>query len=96
MVSQMMATYNLIQAYISINLQSSNSHIIKYIIGLYSIWNLDFFRSVYPPFCLHPNMSALGVLSLDYLVAIYPMVAVISIYIIIQKFSYVPSISFDL
>ena len=92
-VSQMMATYNLIQAHISIKFHSANYHIIKIIIGLYSIWNLDFFRSIYPPFCLHPNMSALGVLSLDYLVAIYPMVAVVLTYIIVQKFSYVSCLS---
>ena len=34
-------------------------------------------------------MSALGVLSLAYLVTIYPMVAVFITYIIVQKFSYV-------
>ena len=30
------------------------------------IWNLDFFRLLYRPFCLHPNSSTLQVLSLDY------------------------------
>ena len=88
-ISQMMTTYNLIQAYIFINLQITNSHIANFVIGLYSIWNLDFFRSIYPPFCLNPNMSALGVLSLNYLVAIYPMIAVIFTYIIVQRCSYI-------
>ena len=92
-ISQIMATYNLIQAYILINFQNKNNYIIKLIIGLYSIWNLDFFRSIYPPFCLHPNMSALGVLSLDYLVAIHPIVGVILTYIIVQKFSYMSCLS---
>ena len=91
-LSQMIATYNLFQASILINLSNRNS-LITFIIGLYSIWNLDFFRSIYPPFCLHPNMSALGVLSLDYLVAIYPMVAVVLTYIIVQKFSYMYCLS---
>ena len=31
-----------------------------------SIWNLDFFRTVYSPFCLHPDATTLQVLSLDY------------------------------
>ena len=93
-ISQMMATYSLGQVYLATNIQNTTiSYIIKVIAGLYSIWNLDFFRSIYPPFCLHPNMSALGVLSLDYLVAIYPMVAVILTYIIVQKFSYVSYLS---
>ena len=84
-VSQMMATYNLVQAYLAVQ----SSYIVLVFTIFNSIWNLDFFRSLYSPFCLHPNMSALGVLSLDYLVAIYPMVAVFITYIIVQKFSYV-------
>ena len=93
-VSQMNAIYNLVQVIIELNFQNIRfNYTLKVITGLYSIWNLDFFRSIYPPFCLHPNMSALGVLSLDYLVAIYPMVAVVLTYIIVQKFSYVSSLS---
>ena len=93
-VSQMNATYNLVQAYIELNFKDIRiNYILNVIIGIYSIWNLDFFRSIYPPFCLHPNMSALGVLSLDYLVAIYPMVAVILTYSIVQKLSYVSCLS---
>ena len=89
-ISQMVATYNLVQVYLAVNPQTiTSSFVVKVIACLYSIWNLDFFRSVYPPFCLHPNMSALGVLSLDYLVAVYPLFAVISTYIIVKKFSYV-------
>ena len=93
-VSQMNATYNMVQVIIELNSHNIRfNYALKVIIGLYSIWNLDFFRSIYPPFCLHPNISALGVLSLDYLVAIYPMVAVVLTYIIVQKFSYVSCLS---
>ena len=42
-----------------------------------SIWNLDFFQLVYPPFCLHPNATTLQVLSLDYIIAAYPLVLII-------------------
>ena len=91
--SQMIASYNLIQGYILINFESKKNYVVKFIISFFTFWNLDFFRSIYPPFCLHPNMSALGVLSLDYLVAIYPMVAVVFTYVIVQKFSYVSCLS---
>ena len=40
------------------------------------IWNLDFFRMVYSPFCLNPHTSTLQVLALDYVVAIYPLVLI--------------------
>ena len=56
--------------------------IAKTVLGLYGIWNLDFFRTYYPPFCL--NVSTLQVLALDYLVAIYPLILVAVTYLLIQ------------
>ena len=51
------------------------------VITLHYIWNLDFIRVVEElSFCHHPNMSVLGILSLNYLVVIYPMVTVILSY----------------
>ena len=40
------------------------------------IWNLDFFRSVYSPFCLNPHTDTLHVMALDYLIAIYPLLLI--------------------
>ena len=48
---------------------------------VYGIWNLDFFHSVYPPFCLHPKLTTLRVLVLDYAVAVYPMLLILITYI---------------
>ena len=53
-----------------------------------SIWNLDFFRLVYPPFCLHPNTTTLQVLSLDYIIAAYPLVLIILTYILVTLHYY--------
>ena len=53
---------------------------------VYGIWNLDFFRMVYEPFCLHPNMSILQILSLDYLVAVYPLCLVCLTYLLVQLY----------
>ena len=57
-------------------------NIAKTVLGLYGIWNLDFFRTFYPPFCL--RITTLQVLALNYLVAIYPLILVIVTYVIIQ------------
>ncbi len=57
-------------------------YIAKAVLGLYEIWNLDFFRTLYPPFCL--NLTTLQVLALDYLVAVYPLLLVVLTYILIQ------------
>ena len=48
---------------------------------LYSYWNLDFFRSVLPNICL--NVTTLEALALEYLIALYPFVLIISSYLIL-------------
>ena len=96
-VIQMMATYSMAQSYFQLFFFHSKFKTLWIkilLITFYSIWNLDFFREVEElSFCLHPNISILGILSLDYLVAIYPIVAIIFTYIIVQKFSYVSYLS---
>ena len=57
------------------------------IYGYYSffgIWNLDFFRLVHTPFCLHPNTTTLQELSLDYITAVYPLVLIILTYTLVR------------
>ena len=48
------------------------------------IWNLDFFRMVYSPFCLNPHTGTLQVLALDYVVAIYPLVLIGLTYALVE------------
>ena len=43
------------------------------LLSFFQVWNLDFFRLQYSPFCIHPDMTTLQVLALDYLVAVYPL-----------------------
>ena len=60
-------------------------HILGYIYPAFlSIWNLDFFRLVYTPFCLHPKTSTLQVLSLDYIIAAYPLALIILTYTLVR------------
>ena len=51
------------------------------ILSLYGVWNLDFFRTMYTPFCLHPDLTSLQVLILDYAVAVYPLLLIFITYI---------------
>ena len=52
--------------------------------SLYGFWNLDFFRTLYPRFCLHPGMSTLQVLALDYIIAVYPLLLTIITYSFVE------------
>ena len=58
-------------------------------ISMFSIWNLDFFRAIYHPVCIHPRMSSLGVMALDYLIATYPLLLILLTYGFIQIHSHV-------
>ena len=66
-ISQMVSNTYLNYIY----LKNPHSVVITRLFVLFnSIWNLNFFRSLYPPFCLHPHLSALQAISLDYIAAI--------------------------
>ena len=52
--------------------------------SIYGCWNLDFFRTIYPPFCLHPKMTTIQALALDYVLAIYPLVLLGVVYVFVE------------
>ena len=44
---------------------------------LYSVWNMDFFRLVIPPFCVNKDLSVLGAISTGYISAFCPLMLVL-------------------
>ena len=56
----------------------------KIYFSLLGIWNMDFFRLVYEPFCIHPKLTVLQTLALDYITAVYPLLLVIVIYFLVK------------
>ena len=54
------------------------------LIAFYGVWNLDFFHSVIPPFCVSENITTLHALALQYLPAFYPLLLIIVTYILIE------------
>ena len=53
----------------------------KLLATLYGVWNLDYFRVVYPDICL--RLTTLQVLSLDYAIAFYPLLLILASYMAI-------------
>ena len=49
----------------------------------YTIWNLDFINSLgsFLPICITPHMTAVGVISFWYLIALYPLVLLLLLYV---------------
>ena len=61
----------------------SNRMTITIITSIYGIWNLDFFRLVYTPFCVQPHTDTLQVLALDYIIAVYPLILIAFSYLLV-------------
>ena len=56
--------------------------IAKVVLTIFGIWVFDFFRALLPGICL--NINTLAVLSLDYLIAVYPMLMMVVTYILVE------------
>ena len=50
----------------------------------YGIWNLDFFRTVVPPFCVSDKLKNVHALMLQYIPAIYPLCLIAVTYVCIK------------
>ena len=61
-----------------------NKFVLLLYVSFHGIWNLDFFRGFYTPFCLHPKLTTLQTLMLDYVLAVYPLILVIVTYICVK------------
>ena len=59
-----------------------SSKLIKAIQFLYNIWNLQFFGSLLPPYCLAKDLNAMDVLSINYASGLYPFVLLFIVYLL--------------
>lgn len=53
-----------------------------------SIWSLDFFRTLVPPFCVSENISNIQALLLEYFTAFYPLILVLITFLAIELHAY--------
>ena len=60
------------------------SYLVYLLLTIYGIFNLDFLRYIIPPFCVSSTMTAIQALSLEYIVAFYPLLLTVALYICIQ------------
>ena len=87
-VSQMLTAPVISRIYIPVLKEDTHPSFVGYfplfILSLYGFWNLDFFRTLYNPFCLHPNMNILQVFALDYIIAAYPLFLITVTYFLVK------------
>ena len=88
LVSQLLTAPVISRIYIPVLKEDTHPSFVGYftlfILSLYGIWNLDFFRTLYNPFCLNPNMNILQVFALDYIIAAYPLFLITVTYVLVK------------
>ena len=57
---------------------------VRLLTSLAAVWNLDFFRAAYEPFCLHPKVTTLHTLALEYAIAFYPLLLIMLTYFLVS------------
>ena len=90
LVCQLMSSSMVMRILISTEEIHSNSGLSPHVQifgSVYGVWNLDFFRAVYKPFCLHHSLTTLQVMSLDYIIAAYPLVMILAMYVMVDLYS---------
>ena len=55
-----------------------------FLIALYSVFNLDFFRYILPPFCVSPRLCSSHLELLGYVTAYYPLFLILITYLIVK------------
>ena len=62
-------------------------HAFSIVVSLFGMWGFYFVRLLYTPFCIHPDMTTLQALALDYLIAVYPLFLLLLVYLIVKLHS---------
>ena len=65
---------------------TNRNYVLITYLTILGIWNLDFFRYIYPPFCISIHFSTLQVLAFEYIIAFYPLLLIIITYIGIELY----------
>ena len=67
-----------------VNNVSKVKHEYLLLTSVLGVFNLDFFRGVYKPFCLSAHLSTLQVTALDYLIGVYPLFLILVTYVLVK------------
>ena len=85
--AQVINTVTKIDADGMIRLHGAGEQVNHFFNILYDMWNLAFFDSWLPEFCLSPSMNTLDILLLSYLRAVFPLVLLITFFFIVYLYN---------
>ena len=91
MVTQVSASPPVIRHIYSNNLVTNTHHvdhstqlIVQFLIVIFTIWNLDFFRSWHGYNCIYPDLNYQQVLLLEYAIGIYPLFLILLTFFLVK------------
>ena len=87
MYSQLVVYGSLGFTLVMFKMSSKETTIVKILLTLHGIWNLDFFLYILPPFCVSQNIKFFHVLLLKYISAIYPVLLIVLTWLVIEMHS---------
>ena len=73
-----------VQPHLFTDISNPSYYLTLFFLTVYGVFNLDFLRYIIPNFCISSTMTTLQALSLEYIVALYPLFLIIVFYISIQ------------
>ena len=79
LLAQIISTRPVANIFLTRNISTSNIAK-KFLISIYSVWNLDVLQVYMPPMCLGKHFGNLQVLAFQYLIALYPLILVLVTY----------------
>ena len=83
-ISQVLVSFANASPHESIDVSKPGYYITLFLLTFNGIFNLDFLRYIIPQFCISSTMTTLQALSLEYIVAFYPLFLIMVFYICIQ------------
>ena len=64
----------------------TSKNFVVLVLTIVAILNLDFFRLVIPPLCISTSFKSINVIVIDYVIAFYPLILTVLIYICIELY----------
>ena len=83
-VCQVLVSMINVNPHIVTDVSKSSYYLTLFFLTVYGVFNLDIFRYIIPRFCVSSTMTTIQALSLEYIVAFYPLLLVVVSYICIQ------------
>ena len=62
----------------------TSKNFVTIVLTIVAIFNLDFFRLVIPPLCISTSFKNINVIVIDYVIALYPLILTVLIYVCIE------------